>query len=182
MLNQLTEHHTQHSKSSTSPDGISGYKDGTDASPVEYAVSTKVDQGDLKSKQHNCRFWKTYKIFFGVVVIHVYELSKKSSNEASGVRFTEDDTCSTALEIQFTPQVWLARKASYITGVWKSSPHMSAWKFNIQSYPVVDRNSEIFQACGNGDIERMKALFDSRQASPYDITQFGETLLLVRTP
>jgi hypothetical protein len=78
--------------------------------------------------------------------------------------------------------LWLGRKASYVTAAWESSLHRNTRKFNMQSSHVVDCNSEIFEACGDGDVERMKVLFDNTQASPFDVTQFGENLLMVRAP
>jgi hypothetical protein len=79
----------------------------------------------------------------------------------------------------FIPLRWLAQKASYLTGAWGSSSHRSLWNFNLQYRPVVDFDSEIFEACERGDISCMKSLFDRRRASPYDVNPSGETLLLV---
>jgi len=130
------------SKSTNGPGIISENSIETIIVPQEHPISETAGRGDRKGKQYNCRFWKTYKTLFGTVSIHGYEVATEPLKGASEFSSTEADTCSTEIEIQFTPRLWLARTASSIIGALESAPNRSTWKFNIQYYPVVDDNSD----------------------------------------
>ncbi|KAN0110785.1 hypothetical protein V8E51_007172 [Hyaloscypha variabilis] len=166
------------SKSTNGPGIISENGIETIIVPQERPISEPVGRQDRKRKKYNHRFWKTYKTIFGTVSIHSCEVATEALKGTSKLPFTEADTCSTEIEIQFTPRLWLARTASSILGAVESAQNRSTWKFNIQYYPVVDENSDIFQACREGDIKRMRNLFNNKQASPNDITQRGENLMM----
>jgi hypothetical protein len=155
------EGHTQPPRSSTGGNETTELGIGALVPPKERLVPGEVGRGDRNSKQHCCQFWQAYKTIFGTVSVHVYRIVREPSNGDSELPFTEEDTCSTEVEIQFTPRLWLARKASHVTGAWESSPHRNTWRFNIQSFPVVDHNSEIIKACASYDIRKMQTLFDS---------------------
>jgi hypothetical protein len=172
--------HARLSKSANGPGIISENGIETIIISQEHPISEPVGRQDRKRRKYNHRFWKTYKTIFGTVSIHSCEVATEALKGTSKLPFTEADTCSTEIEIQFTPRLWLARTASSIRGALESAPNRSTWKFNIQYYPVVDENSDIFRACRKGDAKRMRNLFNNKQASPNDITQHGENLMMVR--
>jgi hypothetical protein len=56
----------------------------------------------------------------------------------------------------------------------------AGWNFNIQVYNVVPGDSPVFTMVEVGDIHGIEHLFSTRQASPFDRTQGGLTVLDVR--
>ena len=78
----------------------------------------------------------------------------------------------------FVPR-FLLRKAIVVINKWNPVPNISLTELNFQFHPIVDSKSEIFKACENGDIDAMKELFASKRASPHDINDKGEDLLMV---
>jgi hypothetical protein len=150
------ESHTQPPKSSKGGNETRELEIGALIPPKECLVHGEVGRGDRNSKQYSCQFWQTYKTIFGTVRVHVYRIVREPSNGDSELPFKGEDTCSTEVEIQFTPRLWLARKASHVTGAW-----------------------EIIKACESCDIRKMQTLFDSKHASPFDVTQGGDNLFTV---
>jgi len=55
-----------------------------------------------------------------------------------------------------------------------------AWNFNVQIYNVVPGSAPVFKMIENDDVEGVQTLFRTRQASPFDRTMSGWTLLDVR--
>lgn len=53
-----------------------------------------------------------------------------------------------------------------------SSPQFSLSTVNIRPF-----NSEIFRACINCDLDKIRELFDEGNASPYDVDEYGKNLL-----
>jgi hypothetical protein len=56
----------------------------------------------------------------------------------------------------------------------------AGWNFNIQVYNVVPSNSLIFRMARSGDVTGIQDLFRTGQASPFDRTPSGRTVLDVR--
>jgi hypothetical protein len=56
----------------------------------------------------------------------------------------------------------------------------SGWMLNLSSYHVRPRDALVFNYAKNGDIQNLKRLFDKGEASPFDLSSWGETLLHVR--
>ena len=50
---------------------------------------------------------------------------------------------------------------------------------NFRTFRVISRTDQAWSACVTGDLEQMERLFAHGQASPYDTTQDGATLLHV---
>ena len=55
----------------------------------------------------------------------------------------------------------------------------NGWDHKLRTYNVVALDSPLFRACLNGDIETVRRLFSFRQASPFDINEYGWTALFV---
>ena len=84
------------------------------------------------------------------------------------------------LKLNFIPRVWLSRKASHIVASWDTFPSCSLTGLNFQFRPVVSRDAPIMKACEEGDISKIKCLFETGQASINMIDELGSDLLMVR--
>lgn len=56
----------------------------------------------------------------------------------------------------------------------------AGWNFNIQVYNVIPSESPIFEMAGVGDIDGIRQLFSTGNASPFDRDENGLTVLDVR--
>ena len=54
--------------------------------------------------------------------------------------------------------------------------------YTFRTFRVISRTDEVWCACVIGDLEQMERLFARGQASPYDTTEDGATLLHARKP
>ncbi|KAM5377349.1 hypothetical protein ACJZ2D_005030 [Fusarium nematophilum] len=59
----------------------------------------------------------------------------------------------------------------------QSSPTICGWTYNYRVYNIVARDSEIIKRVQRGDKDGVLELFSSRQASPFDKDDSGESLL-----
>ena len=85
------------------------------------------------------------------------------------------------LRISIVSRSLFSRKASVITGTWKLIPRANLTGLNLQFHPIAGRKSAIWTACRAGDIATMKELFQSKRASPHDVNELGEGLLIAST-
>jgi hypothetical protein len=53
----------------------------------------------------------------------------------------------------------------------------SGWKFSITTYNIIPSGSVVFDLAGLGDVDGIQALFDRREASPFDRDEYGLTVL-----
>ncbi|KAH8179454.1 hypothetical protein LIA77_00973 [Sarocladium implicatum] len=58
-----------------------------------------------------------------------------------------------------------------------ATPRLSAYVF--RTYNIVSHDSEIMRAISDGDASSVRRLFQDKAASPYDVSQTGESLLHV---
>jgi hypothetical protein len=56
------------------------------------------------------------------------------------------------------------------------SRSISGWEFTMRTYGVVAQNAPIITACKRGDSLAMQRLFDTGMASPFDQSEYGESL------
>lgn len=70
---------------------------------------------------------------------------------------------------------WLSQSVCEI----QSSPTLCGWTYNYRMYNIVSTKSEIIQKIRVGDKAGVLELFNSRQASPFDKDQNGQSLLFV---
>ncbi|KAJ4169308.1 hypothetical protein NW754_016342 [Fusarium falciforme] len=68
---------------------------------------------------------------------------------------------------------WLSQSVCEI----QSSPTLCGWTYNYRMYNIVSPKSEIIQKIRIGDKAGVLELFNSRQASPFDKDQNGQSLL-----
>jgi len=57
----------------------------------------------------------------------------------------------------------------------------AGWTISFRTYNTVPHDAAIFKACEHGDIKRMRELFDSGFASPFDENEFGKGIFEVST-
>ncbi|TGO12483.1 hypothetical protein BTUL_0088g00610 [Botrytis tulipae] len=70
----------------------------------------------------------------------------------------------------------------FFSGVWEVCAYQqskSGWMFTLRTYNVVDFDAPIMNMARFGDVTGMQQLFQTRQASPFDVAEDGETLLHV---
>ena len=127
----------------------------------------------LEIRSRRLIFRKYFSTAFGYFSLQYYMMNRKRS----ACELHNEDA---SFEFQCTviPRFFL-RKATTITGTWEPVPKVSLTGLNFQFQPIVDADSEIFLACWEGDIDTMKELFNSKQASPHDRTYDGKDLLIV---
>ncbi|KAF7859741.1 hypothetical protein EAF04_008820 [Stromatinia cepivora] len=68
----------------------------------------------------------------------------------------------------------------FFSGVWELCGYRqstSGWAFTLRTYNVVSEDAPIIKLVEGGDIVGMQQLFETRQASPFDVDPFGRTLL-----
>ena len=134
-----------------------------------------------KSRREISIFRKSYKTPLGLITVQCGKCTSNRDEEFSNeICHVDDDVLE--LRLAFVPRPWLFRRASFLTGSWELPPKNSLKAINLDFRPVVDSESAIFKACRAGDIDSMKMLFQARLASPYDINEDGDGLLLVSHP
>ncbi|TGO57569.1 hypothetical protein BCON_0064g00390 [Botryotinia convoluta] len=98
-----------------------------------------------------------------------------SANTASGFRSTR--TLSKHQKI-----LNAKLRLPFFSGVWELCAYQqstSRWAFTLRTYSIVDYSAPIMELARDGDVAGMQQLFQTRQASPFDVDKHGETLLHV---
>ncbi|KAF7924400.1 uncharacterized protein EAE98_007451 [Botrytis deweyae] len=98
-----------------------------------------------------------------------------SANTTSGSR-----SAKTLSKYQKTLSAKL--RLPFFSGVWELCAYqqsISGWDFKLRIYNVVDYDAPIMELARVGDLAGMQQLFQTRQASPYDVNIYGETILHV---
>lgn len=67
---------------------------------------------------------------------------------------------------------WLTRRCFELA----CRREMSSLSFGLTSYNVVECNSPAFKAVWSGDLDKLKWLFETGHATPFDQTEYGRTL------
>jgi len=127
-------------------------------------------------KRRKCVFWRDFRTLFG----YVYFYCDIVSQNWTAMPLHDEDWVY-EFRFAFLPRPSLSRRASFISGTWAPSPDCSLTALNFQFRPLLDSGSPIFKACKAGDIDTMKYLFQTKQASPHVIDLDGNDLLLVST-
>ncbi|KAF7876951.1 uncharacterized protein EAF02_008171 [Botrytis sinoallii] len=98
-----------------------------------------------------------------------------SANTTSGSR-----SAKTLSKYQKTLSAKL--RLPFFSGVWELCAYqqsISGWDFKLRIYNVVDYDAPIMTLARNGDVAGMQQLFETQQASPYDVNIYGQTILHV---
>jgi len=56
----------------------------------------------------------------------------------------------------------------------------SGWNINLRTYNIIPSGSLVFELAGEGDVKGLLDLFAGGQASPFDVDEYGCSLLTVR--
>ncbi|TFB02840.1 hypothetical protein CCMA1212_005056 [Trichoderma ghanense] len=95
-------------------------------------------------------------------------------NLAQYVKFKLAHTKSTgAWQARLQMPKWLSTSVYEII----SSPAIAGWTYTYRVYNVISDNSEIIQKINDGDVVGVRQMFSSKKASPFDMSQGGESLL-----
>ena len=144
--------------------------------PVDSGVCRRRCQGVpmVERRRRYCAFWKHFASPFGHLLLshNARTRSRPESNLGCDFRTSE-------LQITFLPRSRYFRRATSIIITRDSLSKPSLTGLNIQFRPVVACDSPVFKACRCGDINTMKFLFQETDASPHDLDENGEDLLLV---
>jgi len=79
--------------------------------------------------------------------------------------------------INIDPPTWLLARR-YIVHIKRVS---GGWDWKLRTYNIVPPHSLVFIHCTNGETESLQSLFNSGQASPFDINPDGNTLIHVNS-
>jgi len=124
--------------------------------------------------------WKTTKTFFGTVIYHTcvnrIELDDGTDSPYDPQNRQFDEHYEVETTFTFLPAFRLLRHGA------KASFSFSNWKQNLQCLNTVPENSSIFKSCLGGNIGEVLSLFRTKQASPFDVTPNGLSLLHVSHP
>jgi hypothetical protein len=109
-----------------------------------------------------------------------FEYSPLSTNEVQQKyqKFKSNSKRELNLRLRFQTPKWLFGVTRAIE-LYENRAN-AGWNFNIQMYNVVPNDSPILTMAEEGDIQGMQHLFSTRQASPFDRSQRGRTVLDVR--
>ncbi|KAI1644455.1 uncharacterized protein F4817DRAFT_360756 [Daldinia loculata] len=75
--------------------------------------------------------------------------------------------------ILFQAPAWLSRRSWELHSIKANG----AWQFNLRSYRLIPKESELISLVRKGSPQDIQRLFDAGLASPYDYTRDGQTLL-----
>ena len=117
------------------------------------------------------RFWKCFAIPFGYLLLCHHISSRRWS-----VGSLDRDVHTSEFQFTFLPRSFFTVQAVSITAT-RDPCGLSS--LNVQFRPMVNNSSPIFNACRLGDIDAMKMLLQRRVASPHDVNEDGEDLILV---
>ena len=82
-------------------------------------------------------------------------------------------TKSTNIPPNFTHPRWLINRAWSLHAVYAAS----GWTFKPRMMNVIPEDSKLFRCAERGDVQGIRELFASREASPFDCTSHGLTVL-----
>ncbi|KAH8199225.1 hypothetical protein TruAng_006631 [Truncatella angustata] len=96
----------------------------------------------------------------------------KSPSAVAGFRI---GSSSEGLSAGFRPPWWLFGVTCAFE--FNARRSLAGWDIRLRTYAVVPYNTPIWAAMSGGHVERARAIFDSRQASPFDVDELGRSLL-----
>lgn len=124
-------------------------------SPVHRVPLAQDMQAVEKQKDIQKHYW----ILIGILII----ISSSSGNAFPSL-------------IKFHSAIWTSLNLGFEIFFPRAFGHP---QFTFRTFRVISRTDEIWIACVMGDLEQMERLLANGQASPYDTTEDGATLLHV---
>lgn len=83
---------------------------------------------------------------------------------------------ATATTYRLSLPLWITNRAWELN----VSTSQNRWTTSLRTYNIIPDDSLVFYLCEDGDLQGVKALFESGRASPFDVDPKGRTLLFVR--
>ena len=131
------------------------------------AFSTTLRKMARYGQTNEAEYWSP----FGRIIVRSNIVGSNSSEFE-----TEKDTVSFK-DIHFRPMAWISHQGFSI----RSSRIYGRWQYIFRSYRVITTDDPIYAACVSGDLENVKRLCGQGQATPFDTTSDGWSLLHVST-
>lgn len=75
----------------------------------------------------------------------------------------------------FRAPAWLINRAWAIEG----RRACSGWNFSLSTYNIIPSDSLVFKYAQNGTVNDLQGLFQNHLASPFDVDEYGHTVLHV---
>jgi hypothetical protein len=124
----------------------------------------------------DCRISQEYSL----VTPFVKTFAKSRSYQSTIIRSSEEThrTSESDVKCVFYPNA-CGKFLGLSWGLLVSARSTSGWQFSIQPFRAVAEDSLIFEFCRNGNLEGVRALFERREASPWDRDPTGQTPLWV---
>lgn len=117
-------------------------------------------------------------------IVTIQQKTSTNTTTSSIASSGKTTSCSRSIKTLSKHQKILNAKLRlpFFSGVWELCAYqrlVSGWTFTLRTYNVVDSNAPIMGLACCGDLAGMQQLFQTRQASPFDIDKDGITLLHV---
>ena len=80
------------------------------------------------------------------------------------------------IAVQYTFPSWLALRVLH---AYLQAGYHNSLEYNLRVSPTIWSGSEIFVKARSGDVAGVKALLESRRCSPFDVSEEGQTALMV---
>ena len=80
------------------------------------------------------------------------------------------------IAVQYIFPSWFAFRVLH---AYLQAGHHSSIEYNLRVFPTIWSGSEIFVKARSGDVAGVKALLESRRCSPFDVSEEGQTALMV---
>ena len=135
--------------------------DGTPPSLIARSNGSNLTRWEKNSSTNKSSYW----FVLGTLTIH----SKTVTSPNTG---TDKETCQ---EYTFRVTRWLSARGYTLL----STPIYGFSRYYFRSYRIFTHNDPIFMACAHGDVEHVRRLCVQGEATPFDTTYHGWTLLHV---
>lgn len=111
----------------------------------------------------------TYWTPLGVLVVQSKTIDKDPSDSEIEEGYIQDKG------LQFRPMSWISQRGFSIL----ASRAYGRWQYSFRSYRIITMDDPVYAACVTGDLGMVKKLCGHGQATPFDTTSDGWSLLHV---
>lgn len=134
-----------------------------------YTTGGAVSITSGRAARHGQTDEATYWTPLGMVVVR-----SKTTDKDPAVSETEEGY-EEYKGIQFRPMSWISQRGFSIL----SSRAYGRWQYSFRSYRIITMDDPVYAACVTGDLGMVKKLCGQGQATPFDTTSDGWSLLHV---
>ena len=135
--------------------------------PIQYVLTNKADQVGL--------LWQSMTSYWCLIgMLYVYQSNKGMSPNTEPGR-GHDTLRHSPWKLTFYSWAWFWDYSFALVGL-----HcFGNWHYSFRSFNQRPRDSDIFTACRNDDLDLVRDLLKDRKASPFDVDCHGSTALHV---